>query len=118
MKDQKILLVNGDRREDGWNLPGGRMDYGEDLKIALIRKVYEETGLTINVGNAFCVSEFLYDEKEFHVVNVFFNCDISDGNIIDSWVDKGGPVIDRRFFSLAELQSANIFQGGCGMGNG
>jgi ADP-ribose pyrophosphatase YjhB (NUDIX family) len=34
VQDQKVLLVNGDGANDLWVLPGGRMNYGEDLKNA------------------------------------------------------------------------------------
>lgn len=33
-----------------WTLPGGGIDHGEDPKQALVREVYEETGLHIEPG--------------------------------------------------------------------
>lgn len=33
-----------------WTLPGGGIDHGEDPKEALVREVYEETGLHIHPG--------------------------------------------------------------------
>jgi len=71
--------------------------------------VQEETGLQIEVGHAFAVSEFLYEENTFHNVDVFFRCQITQGEITDEWVDIGGPVVDREFFSLEELQTINVF---------
>lgn len=107
MKDQKILLVNGDGGGDLWVLPGGRMNYGENLKAACKREVYEETGLVIETGNAFCVDEFFADESAYHVVNIFFYCKVLDGDLPDSWVDTDGPVISGKFFTLADLQNIN-----------
>jgi ADP-ribose pyrophosphatase YjhB (NUDIX family) len=48
---QNILLVRRARApgKGFWSLPGGRVEFGESLEIALKREVMEETGLTIDV---------------------------------------------------------------------
>jgi 8-oxo-dGTP diphosphatase len=33
-----------------WTLPGGGLDHGEDPRSAVVREVYEETGLSVTVG--------------------------------------------------------------------
>lgn len=43
-----VLLVKGDRR--GWEPPGGQVELGEDLIVALKREVHEESGCEIEVG--------------------------------------------------------------------
>lgn len=109
IQDQKVLLVNGDGNGDFWCLPGGRMEYGENLKSCIIREVKEETGLDVSVGDAFAVSEFLFESNHFHNVDIFFHCTVTGGKITDGWVDVGGPVVDRRFCGLQELQTMNVF---------
>ncbi len=109
VQDKKILIVNGDGAGDFWCTPGGRLDYGEDLKSGIKREVYEETGLTVNVGDAFAVSEFVLEKNTFHNVDIFFRCEVAGGEITQDWKDTGGPVIDRRFVTLVELQNFNVF---------
>ena len=40
--DQEWLMVK--HKERGWELPGGKIKSGENLKQAIIREVYEEIG--------------------------------------------------------------------------
>jgi 8-oxo-dGTP diphosphatase len=46
-RDGRILLVRRARAPGLglWSLPGGRVEFGEPLEIALRREVMEETGL-------------------------------------------------------------------------
>jgi len=50
----RVLLVR--TREAGWELPGGRVEEGEDLLEALLREVREESGCSLEyVGRLFGV---------------------------------------------------------------
>ena len=51
-RDGRILLLRQYHRE-GWTLPGGLLDRGEDAATAVVREVREETGLRIAVGFPF-----------------------------------------------------------------
>ena len=44
----EIALVKTERR--GWELPGGQIELGETLTDGLKREIYEECGLTVELG--------------------------------------------------------------------
>jgi 8-oxo-dGTP diphosphatase len=50
-RDGKVLLVRRARSPGKglYSLPGGRVEYGESLAVALAREVMEETGLVIDL---------------------------------------------------------------------
>ncbi|MGZ5418097.1 MAG: NUDIX hydrolase [Nocardioides sp.] len=52
-RDNQVLLTRMSERTripGRWTLPGGGIDHGEDPREALVREVYEETGLRISPG--------------------------------------------------------------------
>jgi 8-oxo-dGTP diphosphatase len=109
VKDNKLLVVGGDGDGDFYCLPGGRIDFGEDLASAVKREVYEETGLKIEVGSAVFAYDFVLESRDFHVVNVVFCCKSLEGTLSADWKDQGGPVSEARFVDLEELQTMNVF---------
>ena len=44
-RNSKVLLILNER---GWDLPGGHIRQGENIISALLREVFEETGLTLS----------------------------------------------------------------------
>ena len=51
-RDGRVLLLEQHHRE-GWTLPGGLLNRGEDAGQAVVREVREETGLAVEVGLPF-----------------------------------------------------------------
>jgi 8-oxo-dGTP diphosphatase len=46
LADDRIVLIK--RRDNGlWGLPGGMIDWGEDIPTAVRRELFEETGLDL-----------------------------------------------------------------------
>lgn len=55
-----------------YELPGGHIDFGEDLIAGLIREIQEEFGMTISVGDAFSAFTYTNAVKGSHSVEIVF----------------------------------------------
>jgi 8-oxo-dGTP diphosphatase len=50
-RDEIVLIRRGQEPRRGeWSIPGGKLEWGEALKDALLREVREETGLTVEIS--------------------------------------------------------------------
>jgi 8-oxo-dGTP diphosphatase len=54
-----------------WEIPGGRLDLGEDPKEGLKREAKEETGLDIEVLTPLDVKHFTRDDKQTITMLIF-----------------------------------------------
>lgn len=106
----RLLLVNAypGGVSDLWCAPGGGVEAGSSLPENLIREVWEETGLSVEVGAPCLVNEFHDPKSGFHQVEVFFRCTIATGQLTDSWRDPEGVVTERRFFSRDEVVAIRV----------
>jgi 8-oxo-dGTP diphosphatase len=81
--DGAVLLIRrspGSKVDPGlWELPGGKMDFGERLADALVREVREETGLTVAGVRPIHVSHFT--KEPFWVTCVTFQCASFEGEV-------------------------------------
>tara|TARA_Y100001960_G_C14734593_1_gene859573 strand:- start:736 stop:1173 length:438 start_codon:yes stop_codon:yes gene_type:complete len=44
----KVLITLTHKWRNTWGIPGGKINYGEELRAALVREIREETSLEIN----------------------------------------------------------------------
>lgn len=100
----RLLLVNAWKGRDHlWCVPGGGAVAHASLHENLIREVFEETGLTIAVGEPCLVNEFHDPDGPFHQVDVYFRCRLVAGDPDGAWTDPEGIVSHRRWVTRAEM---------------
>ena len=87
MQNQRILLcrISNHLPEDAgyWTLPGGGIDFGEDPVNAMLREVYEETGLVVRALGLAGIDSF-HKETEadaFHAVRILYQAELVSGNL-------------------------------------
>ena len=91
----KILLLykNYKNKYEGWVLPKGTVEAGEEYKETALREVKEETGLTLTSYRFRALITFVSDQQEPEMM-CLFTADAFTGDLITcnegdlKWVDK------------------------------
>lgn len=105
----EILFVKS-KNSDIWGLPAGAIDLGETPAEAVIREVFEETGLNIStekIVGIFGGEKFRHtypngDKVEY--LTVVSECKITGGNL----ENKDGEIIELEYFAVEEIPELAI----------
>ncbi|MCX6708459.1 MAG: NUDIX domain-containing protein [Candidatus Woesearchaeota archaeon] len=84
VSDEKILLLKRSSKEDCfpalWDIPGGKIAFGEDLNRALKREIKEESDIDAEVIIPFSTWSFFRNENTY-VVGITFLCKLKNDKI-------------------------------------
>ena len=80
-QDKKILLIKRSKKYkdcigEVWDIPGGRIDFGEEPGEGLKREVKEETGLELKEIKKILDASTVYKDDEKQIVRLTFLCSI------------------------------------------
>ena len=99
-EDRNILLVKSTyNRFHPWGLPGGGLEYGEHPEEAVIREVWEETGLRVCVERLLLINTLRPDR-----VGMYYLCKVTGGTFYPS-----DEVSEFAYFSLDNLPDVRSF---------
>ena len=70
--DGGIVIIQRSNPPFGWALPGGFVDYGESLEVAVVREAKEETGLDITDVKQFHTYSDPKRDPRFHTIGTVF----------------------------------------------
>lgn len=107
----RVLLQR--RSDDGtWSLPAGAVDPGEHPAEALVREVWEETGLRVvpkKVVGVFSGPEFRHsypNGDQIDVFSVVFLCEVT-GRTLGG---RDGESLELRYFMPADFPASGLLQ--------
>lgn len=108
VKDDKILLgrrhadpEKADSELEGagtWTMPGGKVDFHEELEDSARREVKEETGIAVNRMSLISVTSDKVPEN--HFVTIGFLAESFDG---DPHVMEPDEIVEWRWFPFTDL---------------
>ena len=110
VQDERLVLVNHrvPGHYDYWLPPGGGLKGDESLLDCARREVFEETGLSIELGPILYIQEFV--EPGYHFCKFFLLGERVGGELTLANRDEGEDwLVDLRFFSREALQGMVVF---------
>jgi 8-oxo-dGTP diphosphatase len=78
-----------------FELPGGHIDYGEDIRAGLKREIREELGAEVELGEPFSAFTYINDIKGAHTVEIAFFARFAPGS---EWSLQPDDHSDARWF--------------------
>ncbi len=98
----RILLVRrgpGSTQAGRWSIPAGYVDYGEEVRAAAARELFEETGLEAEIGPPVFVATNFHDPAKVSV------CIWFEGRVTGGVASAGSDASDLGWFFLEDLPS-------------
>ena len=93
-----------------WTLPGGGIDFGEHPRDAVVREVYEETGLRAQVGEHAWIDSALITGTggERHAVRIVYDGWVGGDAPEPRVVETDGSTVDARWHTLDDVLSGRL----------
>jgi 8-oxo-dGTP diphosphatase len=106
--DQVLLIKRG--REPGighWSIPGGMVEVGESVSMAVEREVLEETGLKVEAQDLVKIFERIIPDEEgriqYHYVVLDYLCRVVGGRLSAS-----SDAEEAYFYSMQDLDRLHL----------
>lgn len=118
IRDDTILLSRLARRvsrDELWTLPGGGLDHGEDPRAAVVREVYEEAGLDVEIADTARVYSGHYPSMrrdgrtfDYHALRIVYDGWVAPGAPEPRVVEVDGSTAEARWVPLADVRSGVV----------
>lgn len=118
-KEGKVLILKRSSKEEFlpnyWELPSGKVEFGETVEQALKREFKEETNLNIKVKNPFKIFSYLSDNNNRHTIEIVLKvtCEnikeliISKDHEEYTWISKE----DIKKYKISQEIASSIVEG-------
>ncbi len=78
-EDKFLVMHNKGVEEDLWELPGGRMEFGETAEETLRREMIEETGLIVNPIKLLDTWNLI--REDYQIAGIIYLCQFEQGEV-------------------------------------
>lgn len=97
--ERGVVLVRRKNPPYGWALPGGFVDYGENVECAAVREAKEETGLNVRLTGLLGVYSDPSRDPRLHTVSTVFTAVAENPDSVSG----GDDAAEARYFLLCAL---------------
>lgn len=106
----EVLLIRRSNapRAGEWSLPGGKVEFGETLRAALVREIREETGLEVEALDLIDVAEIGCDSEAGTKGKQYVLVDFR-ARVVGGMLAAGSDAADARWFTLDEIDRLEIW---------
>lgn len=114
--ERRILIDNRkeeilDEANGKWEVPGGKIEFGETPESTVKREIFEETGYNVNVKRIVPysnVSMWEYSDCKQHTVIFFYVCELANNEHIEI---RDKRINTYKWINLSELSDYNFLPG-------
>jgi ADP-ribose pyrophosphatase YjhB (NUDIX family) len=106
----RVLLVQRNRppRQGQWSLPGGAQQLGETTADAARREIFEETALTVDLGDVIATVDLFERDPDgrvrYHYTLIDFTAEAHDAELC-----PGDDAADARWFALDQIEGLGLW---------
>lgn len=117
LRDDAVLLAQLSHRTawpGGWTLPGGGVDHGEHPRETVVREVYEETGLRLEVRDLLDVDSIHFTGhapdgtlEDYHSIRLIYRGEVSE-RVEPRVVEVDGSTSASAWIPLSDVGSGAV----------
>lgn len=112
IRDGQVLMIRrGTPPMTGeWSLPGGRVEPGEPIRVAALRELHEETGVTAELVGLIDVVDAIVHNREGTLVTRHYVLNDFAARWTGGDPIAGDDAADARFIPLSEIPSLGLWE--------